>query len=184
MSNLRSIMFAAAVAVFSLPPAAHAVTMVTTDTFNISGTYSIIPQTDPMIGGTLSVELSPMQTVTAADVTLSGPPALTFTDILNQFVVGSDYQINLEDTTNTYELYLRIDTDATLFAGQASTIDGATFLQVISSEQTVGNDFTGNVAISSTPLPATLPLFAGGLGFVGYLAKRRKRSTKLSLAAA
>ena len=51
-----------------------------------------------MIGGTLSVELSPMQTVTAADVTLSGPPALTFTDILNQFVVGSDYQINLEDT--------------------------------------------------------------------------------------
>ena len=56
MSNLRSIMFAAAVAVFSLPPAAHAVTMVTTDTFNISGTYSIIPQTDPMIGGTLSVE--------------------------------------------------------------------------------------------------------------------------------
>ena len=28
--------------------------------------------------------------------------------------------------------------------------------------------------LSATPLPASLPLFAGGLGFVGYLAKRRK----------
>jgi hypothetical protein len=27
-----------------------------------------------------------------------------------------------------------------------------------------------------TPLPATLPLFAGGLGFVGYLTHRRKRT--------
>lgn len=28
----------------------------------------------------------------------------------------------------------------------------------------------------ATPLPATLPLFAGGLGFVGYLARRRKQA--------
>jgi hypothetical protein len=36
-------------------------------------------------------------------------------------------------------------------------------------------------AISATPLPATLPLFAGGLGFVGYLTSRRKRSGKNAL---
>jgi hypothetical protein len=30
---------------------------------------------------------------------------------------------------------------------------------------------------SATPLPATLPLFAGGLGFLGYLARRKKRGT-------
>ena len=35
--------------------------------------------------------------------------------------------------------------------------------------------------VSTTPLPATLPLFAGGLGFVGYLTRRRK---KAALAAA
>ena len=35
---------------------------------------------------------------------------------------------------------------------------------------------------SATPLPATLPLFAGGLGFVGFLAKRRKNA-KQALAA-
>jgi hypothetical protein len=30
--------------------------------------------------------------------------------------------------------------------------------------------------VSSTPLPTTLPLFAGGLGFVGYLTRRRKHA--------
>jgi hypothetical protein len=39
------------------------------------------------------------------------------------------------------------------------------------------------VPVSSTPLPATLPLFAGGLGFVGYLTRRRKQSSKQALAA-
>jgi hypothetical protein len=38
--------------------------------------------------------------------------------------------------------------------------------------------------VSTTPLPATLPLFAGGLGFVGYLARRRKQSGKQALVAA
>ena len=35
--------------------------------------------------------------------------------------------------------------------------------------------FTFN-SITATPLPATLPLFAGGLGFVGYLTRRRKKA--------
>lgn len=37
---------------------------------------------------------------------------------------------------------------------------------------------------TTTPLPATLPLFAGGLGLVGYLTRRRKRSNKQIFAAA
>ncbi len=37
---------------------------------------------------------------------------------------------------------------------------------------------------AATPLPATLPLFAGGLGFVGYLVRRRKRSGEEIRAAA
>ena len=43
---------------------------------------------------------------------------------------------------------------------------------------------TLDTGLSATPLPATLPLFAGGLGFVGYLARRRKRSEKKVLATA
>lgn len=42
--------------------------------------------------------------------------------------------------------------------------------------------YTYGPAVSATPLPATLPLFASGLGFVGYLTKRRK-SAKQALAA-
>jgi hypothetical protein len=39
--------------------------------------------------------------------------------------------------------------------------------------------YTYGPAVSATPLPATLPLFAGGLGFVGYLTRRRKRAQAL-----
>ncbi len=43
--------------------------------------------------------------------------------------------------------------------------------------------FTFN-KVSTTPLPATLPLFAGGLGFVGYLARRRRGNAKPAVAVA
>jgi hypothetical protein len=44
--------------------------------------------------------------------------------------------------------------------------------------------FTANFSdVSSTPLPATLPLFAGGLGLVGMFARRRKRNGAAVLAA-
>ena len=39
-------------------------------------------------------------------------------------------------------------------------------------------------SIVSATLPATLPLFAGGLGLVGFLAQRRKRKNAAALAAA
>ena len=32
-----------------------------------------------------------------------------------------------------------------------------------------------NVTLNATPIPAALPLFAGGLGMMGLLGKRRKR---------
>jgi hypothetical protein len=38
--------------------------------------------------------------------------------------------------------------------------------------------------LSSTPLPATLPLFAGSLGMVGLLSRRRKWKAETTSAAA
>jgi hypothetical protein len=35
-------------------------------------------------------------------------------------------------------------------------------------------------SLATTPLPATLPLFAGGLGFVGYLTRRKKREQSMA----
>lgn len=34
----------------------------------------------------------------------------------------------------------------------------------------------GDVPVSATPIPAALPLFAGGLGVLGFVARRRKRA--------
>jgi len=40
-----------------------------------------------------------------------------------------------------------------------------------------------NVQVTETPLPATLPLFATGLGALGLLGWRRKRKAAFALAA-
>jgi len=46
------------------------------------------------------------------------------------------------------------------------------------------NYAVGFTPITTTPLPATLPLFAGGLGAMGLLGRRRKRKNAAALAAA
>jgi hypothetical protein len=52
-------------------------------------------------------------------------------------------------------------------------------LQTSADPGIFGPDFE----ITATPIPAALPLFAGGLGFVGWLARRRKREGSPALAA-
>jgi hypothetical protein len=50
-----------------------------------------------------------------------------------------------------------------------------------------GGDFeftATNGDLSATPLPATLPLFAGGLGVMGFLGRRMKRKASSAIAAA
>jgi hypothetical protein len=44
--------------------------------------------------------------------------------------------------------------------------------------------FTLSESVSATPLPAALPLFAGGLGMVGLLARRKKRKAEGQLTVA
>jgi hypothetical protein len=38
----------------------------------------------------------------------------------------------------------------------------------------------GSARVSATPLPAALPLFAGGMGVLGFLARRRKTGVTCS----
>jgi hypothetical protein len=57
-------------------------------------------------------------------------------------------------------------------------------------EVNVGEPGYGNISVgapqvvSATPLPSTLPLFAAGLSFVGYLTGRKKRRAAFGLVAA
>jgi hypothetical protein len=84
-------------------------------------------------------------------------------------------------------------TPETIFSGDLTAgeyyLD--TYLGTCGTDQSCSNSGDSNadpeVAMlftPTTPLPATLPLFAGGLGFVGYLAKRRKQNAKQAPAAA
>ena len=41
---------------------------------------------------------------------------------------------------------------------------------------TCAGSVTGTISPAATPLPAALPLFAGGLGMIGLLTRRRKRN--------
>lgn len=70
------------------------------------------------------------------------------------------------------------------------SIGGLTSFQLSSTNSpvddipsTIGGTLAVN-EVTTTPLPATLPLFAGGLGFVGYLTRRRKQNARQDLAAA
>ena len=51
------------------------------------------------------------------------------------------------------------------------------------SDALVDPNYAVGFNVSTTPLPATFPLFAGGLGLVGYLTRRKKGKTSVLVAA-
>jgi hypothetical protein len=124
------------------------------------------------IKNNINVELGPSTATLNANNTLSSVVPTASITILYQSGPGAPV-----DVLNDYDL-------------AAGTYYLDTYLGSCGTGQTcTDNDTTADpyyaVAFSTaTPLPATLPLFAGGLGFVGYLAKRRKRNAKQALAAA
>jgi hypothetical protein len=71
---------------------------------------------------------------------------------------------NIFDVTSRYQEFI------TSFQQR---VVGFGFLEFSSSTQP---DLIDDVTLSVTPLPATLPLFATGLGALGLLAWRRKRA--------
>ena len=95
----------------------------------------------------------------------------------------------------TYTSVADLDTQGLAFDTTAGTITIFSLVAPNSSPSEATGNFYGETGgglpfgvghfdLTPTPLPATLPLLAGGLGFVGYLAKRRKQNTKQALAAA
>jgi hypothetical protein len=79
-------------------------------------------------------------------------------DTVNGTVVAGNFAAN--NNTDTVALLTGVDY---FFELQASGV----------------NDLVGqsNFQLTATPLPAALPLFAGGLGLMGWLARRRRRQS-------
>ena len=95
---------------------------------------------------------------------------------------GSFYTLTLEevepagDSTGGNTLFLDLYTGSWQIHGQYNST-------VASGNLSVTGPYLGD-PLSATPLPATLPLFAGGLGLVGLLSGRKKRKVQGALAAA
>ena len=56
------------------------------------------------------------------------------------------------------------------------TLDTSGVYAFYNNNVELGSGTITSMLAAATPLPATLPLFAGGLGFVGYLTRRKKRA--------
>jgi predicted MFS family arabinose efflux permease len=121
-------------------------------------------------------------TVTSSPFTISVPttgyqldtPTVTFTIGANIYTSVLDVAFNGPTVTSIYG-FSAMDNMDTL-----SSI-GLTSFQLYGTGigSTIGGTVSMQLAPAATPLPAALPLFAGGLGMVGFLARRKSR--KLSL---
>ncbi len=126
----------------------------------------------------------------ASEINLSNSfPSQTFISLnaLPQTQIGSYYYDSSNSTYYYTVLNLQLNplpTDANPTSlGFSSLLQAPLFG---SNWDYIGTFQSGTVSldtpVSATPLPATLPLFAGGVGFVGYLTHRRKRGGKQALA--
>lgn len=128
----------------------------------------------------------------ASEINLSNPyPSETFISLsaLPQTQIGSYYY----DSGNSTWYYTVLNLQLTSLPTDSNPTSLA-FSSLLQAPLFGSNwDYIGtfqsstislDTPVSATPLPATLPLFAGGLGFIGYLTRRRKRSGKQALAVA
>jgi hypothetical protein len=167
-----------------------------------------------VLGGFFSASAAHANTVTyiltltpQQGYTLSGNGTLTFTDgpvtspppfglfnvdtadITTLSISIGGFSFNLLGEVSALQFTDGVLSDLTAGAatnGAASLSASATTAVYFDNLATGGisSHDTITAALQITPLPATLPFFASGLGFVGYLAKRHKRSAKQALVAA
>jgi hypothetical protein len=115
--------------------------------------------------------------------------------IVNATSVGGNNNGAFTTSATVSPLYFNVDylVEKTVFAfanpsGTATTfLDPYFFLDqnlVDLGYSIITSPGIGNSLASATPLPAALPLFAGGLGMMGWLSRRRKRKGLAAIAVA
>jgi hypothetical protein len=155
------------------------------------GSGSTIPTSESAIQSSalFSVELyntlaivGPPAVPSISDVTLVGT-YWAFASITPEVLASGNYWIAvLYGDANTAQ----ISTSAVTTEAGISLTGGATCTQSTSCSNTGDVETFGpNLETAATPLPATLPLFAGGLGMLGLLGGRlRKRKASAATATA
>jgi len=184
MLRLHSIIIAAVVAVLSLPSVAHASTV---ESFTFTGTCSdcgasggsgIATGTLVLQNYTLGTTLGIAQASDFVSFTynsiLQGTLTVSSSELNGLFVVLNDNLPNAEDVT--------INWTSTFVFNFETFASGTDWILTRGTPVDTGTNL-GTWSASATPLPATLPLFATGLGAVGLLGWRRKRKAATAIAA-
>jgi hypothetical protein len=110
-------------------------------------------------------------------ITVGGTDAGTYDTLISGGNAGLYIATNTT-TGDQIDIYL-----ATFLNGTSPDTLSTVYWGTVADPATVQST-TETGFVSPTPLPAALPLFAGGLGFVGYLTGRKKRKAGQALAAA
>jgi hypothetical protein len=113
--------------------------------------------TDPVLGGNITLN-----------------PITTFTLFYGVLTLYSDYSVDQgKNFTETPDIVIGINGFPTT---PPLGVAGAVWYSADADGNTLTASGGATITPAATPLPATLPLFAGGLGFVGYLTRRRKQA--------
>jgi len=127
-------------------------------------------------------------TGTLGGVTITGlaPTGTLFNNDNLLFPVGTTFTgPPIVSGTHSYVSASNLDTKGVAVTTALGTFDIFGAFVPNATDVTAGNNYdefgptgfgVGTFALTATPLPATLPLFAGGLGFIGYLVRRRNRT--------
>jgi hypothetical protein len=178
-------------------------------TFSASGFTSfptgVTPPTDP-VTGSFTITFDPTQTVTdSTGITLNtqnisldsslvfdySPSAYTISTpdgpasfAAGELVVGGSFDgaatVQYGPATNDFTLQISSFTTSpvmTLLLYAQTSDDNTFFYNSVESVSVTP-------VVSATPVPAALPLFAGGLGVIGLFGRRRKRNNAAAVAAA
>ena len=151
--------------------------------FDVMGTTA-----DGTFSGTIGVDVTDPANLSSdyANIISSDFPAKSFFDIFVDITPipspfpSTDIGLEISDGTGGTGDHLSLYIPPSSLTDAGGLIDGGAFDHGALKGPPIG--ITGG-SIAETPLPATLPLFASGLGALGLLGWRRKRKSTAALAA-
>jgi hypothetical protein len=143
---------------------------------NPTGTYNIVPFPGPGSVGNGNPTISALQVTEIASLIDAFGGALDNNPAATQLAIwrleyGPGLTFSSSSTAGIADIAASITLATDASSGGSFFDPGARLelLDVVPTDQIL--------AVAATPIPAALPLFAGGLGLMGWLSRRRKRSS-------